>query len=182
MKEAATVSNPIIVNAKPETQKDALANLLAFVGSREQRLADSADNRAVSSISRIKKCFGWLTVHGTLFRGMSLELRLPVITVGKVTRFMSYDQEHIAIVDEFVENGENDPEVVQEGLEFLQLGGFAHTLSPAARNWKSGILMDRGDIIHPGDYGWKKQLYTAVTARRVLKPQLTSSRHRPSEF
>ncbi len=104
----------------------------------------------------MKKCFGWLTVHGKLFRDMKRELRPLVITVGNVTRFMSYDQAYLAVVDEFVDNGENDPEAVQGVLDFLRLGGFAHTLSPAVRNWKSGILVDRGDIIHSGNCGWKK--------------------------
>lgn len=94
VEEAATVSKPIIVNAKSGAQEDAWANLLAFSkeGRQEQRFADSADNRPILSIPRMKRCFGWLTVHGTLFRGMSRELRPPVMTVGKVTRSMSYDQ------------------------------------------------------------------------------------------
>ncbi|KAK3935042.1 hypothetical protein QBC46DRAFT_462308 [Diplogelasinospora grovesii] len=136
---------------------------------REQRFAQRADRRPILSIPRMKKCYGWLTVHGNLFHGMSRKLRPQVVTAGKVTRSMSYDQEYLAVVDEFVEEGENDPEVVQEVLDFLRLGGFAHTLSPAARNWKSGVLIDRGNIIHPGDYCWNKQLYVAITARRVLK-------------
>jgi hypothetical protein len=51
----------------------------------------------------------------------------------------------------------------------MRLGGFAHTLSPAARNWKSGVLIDRGDIINTGDYGWNKQLYVPRTASMVLR-------------
>jgi hypothetical protein len=37
---------------------------------------------------------------------------------------MSYDHEYIALVSQFVEEGENDPEVVQKMLEFLWEGGL----------------------------------------------------------
>jgi hypothetical protein len=64
-------------------------------------------------------------VHGKLFRDISWGLpdgddetvifvdgRPQVVTSGRVTRWMSYDQEYLAVVDEFVEEGENNPEVV----------------------------------------------------------------------
>lgn len=157
--ERAASGSPVMVNPNPKTKEDALANILAFSneGRREQQPAQRP--KPILSVPRMKKCYGWLTVDSTLFRGLSRELWPPVIYSGSVKRSMSYDQEYIALVSEFVEEGDNDPEVVQDVLDFLWEGAFAHTLSSAARNWKSSVLTDLGDIINPGDYAWKEHLY-----------------------
>ncbi len=47
---------------------------------------------------------------------------------------------------EFVEDGGNDPDVVQGVLDFSCHVGFGHTEMMFARNWKSGVLVDFLDI------------------------------------
>ncbi|OIW29682.1 hypothetical protein CONLIGDRAFT_654182 [Coniochaeta ligniaria NRRL 30616] len=169
--EQAAGESPITVDLDAKTKADVLANVLAFSneGRREQQRQCAQRPKPISSIPRMKKCYGWLTVDSNLFRSVSWELRPPVVYSGRVKRSMSYDQEYIAIVSEFIEEGENDPEVVQKVLEFFWEVGFAHTLSPAARNWKSGVLTDLGDIIQPGDYDWKEQRHRPVKAHSVLR-------------
>lgn len=172
VEQAVTASKPILVNANPATQEEAIANLHAF--SDESRLVGQSEQnsrmRPVSSIPRMRKCYGWLSLNSKVFRGLSLTLRAPTLTVSKITRSILPDKEHIAIIYEYIEEDENSPAVVDEALEFFWLAGFSHTLSPAARNWKSGVLVDLADIVHPGGYGWIKQLYGPRTARRILRP------------
>ena len=65
----------------------------------------------------------------------------------------------MAIVCEYVEEGENDPVTMQEGVDFFWLTGFSRTHSPLAGNWKSGVLVDFSDIVSPYGYGWQAKLY-----------------------
>ncbi|KAL2022665.1 hypothetical protein VTK56DRAFT_4746 [Thermocarpiscus australiensis] len=169
VEQAAAASRPVLVKANPETREDAQANLRAF--SHDARLKQPPQEgplQEITTIPRMRKCYGWLTLHGEVFRGLHSELRPPVLTVSKVKRFMSPSKEYIGIVYEYIDEAENDPDVVQKALDFFWLAGFGHTLSPAARNWKSGVLVDLADIVHPGGYGCKKQLYGPRTVRRML--------------
>jgi hypothetical protein len=118
----------------------------------------------------MKKCYGWLTLKSEVFSGLSLKLAPPVLKVDKMTRFIypGKGKEYTAIVYEYVEEGENDPDAVQQALNFFWLTGFGGTLSQLAQNWKSSVLIDLCDIAPPRGYGWHKQLYKPSSARQVL--------------
>jgi hypothetical protein len=107
----------------------------------------------------MKKCYGWLTLTGHVLKGLHLRLRAPVLTIDKVTRSIAADKEYIAIVYEYVEEGDPDPELMQEALDFFWLAGFSRTYSPLLKNWVSRVLVDLSDIIPPRGYGWKPKLY-----------------------
>lgn len=76
VEQTAAASHPILVNAKLTTWDDAVANLAAF--SDEARLKQSlpADHgsvppprlRQISTIPRIKRCYGWLAILGKVFQ------------------------------------------------------------------------------------------------------------------
>ncbi|KAJ2898885.1 hypothetical protein MKZ38_003605 [Zalerion maritima] len=177
--EAAATSSPILVNADPETQDDAFANLRAFSleGRRrreqdQQLVQEESSMRMISSIPRVRKCYGWLPLKTEVFRGKIPVLRPPpAITIDKINRFISADEKtYFAIVYEYIEDeGGNDPNEVQQALDFFRLAGFSHTIAPGARNWKQGVLIDLADIVYPGGFGWFGQLYKPRVARRVLK-------------
>ncbi|KAF4448118.1 hypothetical protein F53441_8434 [Fusarium austroafricanum] len=115
-----------------------------------------------------RKCFGWLRLSGDIFRRFPLEMRAPSYKVSKIQRSMSSSRNYIALVYEYVEEGENDEAVVEDVDRFFWLAGFSHTISPSAENWKSGVLVDLADIVYAGGYGWKKQFYRARTADWIL--------------
>ncbi len=60
------------------------------------------------------KYYGWLTLNGQVCRGLRPRLKPPVITVSKSTRSMSPDKDYIAIVHEYVEEGENNLDDIQK--------------------------------------------------------------------
>ncbi|KAG7291120.1 hypothetical protein NEMBOFW57_001130 [Staphylotrichum longicolle] len=165
--QEAAASRAVLVNAKPTTWDDAVANLAAF--SDEARLAQPAraDHASVmpprfhqvSTIPRMKRCYGWLTIPGHVLRELDWSLRPPPVQVDMIKRHLAFDREYIAIVYEFVEEGESDPDTVQKALDFFWLAGFSRTFSPLSKNWKSGVLVDLSDIIPPRGYGWKADLY-----------------------
>lgn len=81
---------------------------------------------------------------------------------------MSPDKEYMAIVYEYVEEGENDPDTVQQALDFFWLAGFSGTLSQLPQNWKSSVLIDLSDIVPPCTYGWHASCYKPTPARLLL--------------
>jgi hypothetical protein len=167
VEQAAASSRPIMVIANPSTWEDALCNQIAF--SDEARLAQpspdqlapDSDLRPITSMPRLRKCYGWLTLKSEVFSGLSLKLAPPVLQVDKVTRFLhpGKGKEYMAIVYEYVEEGENDPDTIQQAFDFFWLAGFCTTLSQLPKNWVSGVLVDLCEIVPPRGYGWKWQLY-----------------------
>ncbi|KAF5619782.1 hypothetical protein F52700_11610 [Fusarium sp. NRRL 52700] len=132
-------TTPIMVNASPRTKDEALANLYGFSneGRQMNTSAQGAHLEEIVTIPRIRKCYGWIEVSGHILQDLPKDLRPPVLQ----------------LVYEYVEEGENHPDVVEQVDKFLWLAGFSHSSSPAARNWKSGVLVDLSDIIHAGGYG-----------------------------
>ncbi|KJZ70542.1 hypothetical protein HIM_10086 [Hirsutella minnesotensis 3608] len=170
VQEAAAESTTILVNANPRTRDEALANLLAFSTEGRQLQASSEHSgiTAISSIPRITKCYGWLKFSGRVFFRMPVSKRAPTIRVDKITRNLSPDREYTAIVYEYIEEGDNNPAVVEEVDRFLWLAGFGHTISPAARNWRAGVLVDHSDIVHPTGFGWHRNFYGPRNADMIL--------------
>lgn len=168
--KAAITSTPIRVKAKPQTQDDALNNLFAF--SDEGRLAQSdtgsAETVPIVSMPRTRKCFGWLRLSGDMLCRLPLDLKAPSFTISKIQRSMSSNMNYIALVYEYIEEGENEKAVVEYVDRFFWVAGFGHTISPSAQNWKEGVLVDLADIVHIGGYGWKKELYKPRTADLIL--------------
>ncbi|KAF5020299.1 hypothetical protein F66182_7675 [Fusarium sp. NRRL 66182] len=117
---------------------------------------------------RTRKCFGWPRFNSDIVRCLPLELKAPSFKISKIQRSMSSDKNYITLVYEYIEEGENDETVVGDVDRFFWLAGFGHTISPPAKNWKSGMLVDLADIVHVGGYGWKKQLYKPRTADMIL--------------
>ncbi|KAK3944262.1 hypothetical protein QBC46DRAFT_361214 [Diplogelasinospora grovesii] len=147
---------PILVDPCPETKEAAEANLFAF--SREVRLQQSGAFDAslfqVTVVPRMRQCFGWLKLTGRdLLRLLPRKLLPPYIKVSGVRRSIRQDACYTAVVCEFVEEAENDPEVVQQVLDFFWCVGFSHIMTPKASNWKNGVLVDLSDIVHPRGYG-----------------------------
>ncbi|KAI8715365.1 hypothetical protein NCS52_01043900 [Fusarium sp. LHS14.1] len=139
--KAATESRPIRVLASPKTKQEARYNLFWF--SDEARLAsfpDDLEAAEITSMPRFRKCYGWVKFGG----------------------------EYTAIVYEYIEEGENDGVVVEEVDRFCWRTGFSHNMSPATRNWKSGVLVDLAGIIYARGYGWHEATYKPWTADMIL--------------
>ena len=181
VERAAAASRPIQVIDNPFYWDDALDNQAAFSDearlgppSPSQQDSDSAalgpdsdagaSLRPVTTMPRMRKCYGWLALRGDALWGFPWWLKPPILKVSKVTRCIQPDREYTAIVYEYVDEGENDVETVQEALDFFWRAGFGRTSSQLAKNWKSSVLVDLCDIIPPRGYGWHGQRYKPVSA------------------
>lgn len=169
---AAGISPPIILSANPKTKHDAKANLHAFSNEgRERRPPPSNEDSKtieITSMPRMKKCYGWLPFDGKIFFRMPRELRPPSLKVGKIKRNMSSEKEYIAIVYEYVEEVENSKGVVEKVSEFLWRAGFSHNDSPGKKNWKNSVLVDLSDYVHPRGYGWHPRCYEPLKGDEIL--------------
>lgn len=147
-----------------------MANLLAFSDEPYpgQQAAQGSKLAQIQSIPRITKCYGWLRFSGQVFLQMPMRTRPPSIVVSKEHRSFSPNKEYLAIVYEYIEDGENDPAVVEQVADFFHLTGFSFASSPLEKNWKHGVLVDFSDIIHPGGFGWARQLYGPRKAEAIL--------------
>ncbi|KND88040.1 hypothetical protein TOPH_07334 [Tolypocladium ophioglossoides CBS 100239] len=121
--QAAAKSKPIRIHANPQTQQEALDNLYAFSDEVRLRQSSPESSRTVSitSIPRIRKCYGWLRLSGNVFHALPLELKAPSFKIDKIQRSMSFDREYIALVYEYIEEGRNNEAVVEEVDRFLAI-------------------------------------------------------------
>ncbi|KAH7008898.1 hypothetical protein EDB80DRAFT_751445 [Ilyonectria destructans] len=183
MAQAAADSRSIHVHANPQTQNEALDNQFAF---SDENLAQSsqADSKPASpstidpespnsvpitSMPRLRECYGWMKLPGEIFHDLPMDLCVQPYTVSKVKRSVDSREEYIAVIYEYIEEGGNDPFVVEEVDRFFWLTGFCHTVSPAARNWKSGVLIDLADMIDADGFEWDPTLYRPWKASWILK-------------
>ncbi|KAL7948141.1 hypothetical protein V8C42DRAFT_363564 [Trichoderma barbatum] len=177
MKESiahATAESPIVVKASPTTREDAWANQVAFSEDWRLRQQDnftkaSVKTKPISKMPRMRKCHGWLNIDSKMLLACPRVLRAPSLCIDNLRRQMPSSSDYIAIIYEYVEEGENDHVVVEEVLEFLWLTGFSLTSSPQEKNWKSGILLDLCDIVSPRGFGWKNHRYGNRDAARILR-------------
>ncbi|KAK7414171.1 hypothetical protein QQX98_006957 [Neonectria punicea] len=113
--QAAITSTPIRVHTNPQTQDEALDNLFAF--SDEGRLAQSdpgsAETVPIVSMPRTRECFGWRLSGNTVY-SLPLNLKAPSFTISKIQRSMPSNRNYVALVYEYIEEGDNDEAVVED--------------------------------------------------------------------
>ena len=163
---------PILAHPQPETEEAAKANLFAFADETRQKNAalEASDRLPITTAPRLRQCYGWMQFTSEeLWNRLPRKLRPPYLKVDRVERFIEPDVLYTAVVYEFVEEGENEPEVLGSVLDFLRHVGFIHCWSPKANNWKSGVLVDHSDIVQPNGYGWTKKRLGCVTAEHILR-------------
>ncbi|PHH69132.1 hypothetical protein CDD82_7978 [Ophiocordyceps australis] len=172
MMEASLQQGAIALLNRPTTNHDARFNYYAFCNqSREQKLPNRAvlDNpMVISSMPRMVRCYGWLQFDGSRFTSLPFPLQPLSPNIEGVRRQILRDEEYIALVYEWIEDGENTPAAVEDVARFLWRAGFCLSHSPLARNWKSGMLVDHSDLIHVGGLGWKEHFYGRTSAEDVL--------------
>ncbi|KAI1767842.1 hypothetical protein GGR53DRAFT_480917 [Hypoxylon sp. FL1150] len=167
LEAALEEKSPIFVNAKPRTKQDAVDNTLAFASDGNQIFG--GNTTPISSIPRMRKCFGWLKIDGHTIYSWPRKLHPKPYNDHKLGhRGIIHDEQHIAIIYEYVEEGENDRAVVDEVAKFLWLTGFHFIVDTSARNWKSGVLLDLSDIVHVTGYWWRRPWYILRPASRIL--------------
>lgn len=81
---------------------------------------------------------------------------------------MTGDGHHVAIVYEYINEGENVAETVEEVATFLWRAGFTFTNYASEGNWKSGVLVDMSEIVHVHGHGWKESGFGPRDAKRLL--------------
>lgn len=147
-------------------------NLLAFsTEGRQEQLVKDADAIEITSIPRMKKCFGWLKIDGEQFFKLHWRLRPEVVKLRNVAdRQILPDRQYFAIVYEYIPEGDNDRGQMQQVLDFLWRAGFDFCQSLRKENWKSGVLVDLSDIISPVGYSWHKNSYRRADASHAFLP------------
>ncbi|EHK16133.1 uncharacterized protein TRIVIDRAFT_195990 [Trichoderma virens Gv29-8] len=167
--------SPILVNAAPTTRKDALNNHYAFSIEGHIRLQDKlketpmTNTKIISEAPRLRKCYGWPNFKGRIIRNAHPSLWPPPLHIDKVDREMPLNRDYIAIVYEYIKDGENGPAIVKQMLEFLWFTGFSLVDSPHARNWTSGVLLDLCDVVPPRRSSWKSSNYGIRDVEMVLR-------------
>ncbi|KAJ9143277.1 Six-bladed beta-propeller, TolB-like protein [Coniochaeta hoffmannii] len=167
-------THPVLLYPDPKTHEDAMANVFAF--AEENRLnppgpeARERDRLVpITSIPRMAKCYGWLRFNtDEILPRIPRKLRPRGVVIEKAERYIEPGKEHIAIVYEYIEDGENDPSKVEEFLEFMYLAGFCFA-SSHGRNWKHSILVDHSDFIGIASYGWHRSRYRKLPVSYVLR-------------
>ncbi len=161
---------PILINPDPETRQAGEKNLFAF--SDEVRQKDkkrSSSLLRITEVPRLRQCYGWTKFTGKELRSLvPRELWPPTIHVNRKLSRRFEDEVYFAIVYEFVEEGGNEPDVVQSVLDLFWRTGFSNAPITLARNWKSGVLVDLSDVVDPFGYGWLKIKYRHRKPEDVL--------------
>ncbi|KAK3901738.1 hypothetical protein C8A05DRAFT_34570 [Staphylotrichum tortipilum] len=166
---------PVLVDPSPASAAAATINMFAFCDeTRGRNAAEPPANDKlveVTTMPRMRRCFGWMRFRGIeLLRRMPADLHPPMsLMVGKVERCIDADLTYMALVYEFVEEGENDPAAMQEVLDFLWRAGFAYAPVTKAENWTSSVLLDHSEIVGCGEHGWDERLFGHRTAKEVLR-------------
>jgi hypothetical protein len=164
---------PILVHARPVGYEDAVDNILAFSAEgRQRQQVKDADGVQISSVPRMKKCFGWLKIDGEhLYNLPQRRLRPISVRLPKYgDRCIVRGQRHFAIMYEYVPEGDNDRGQMQQVLDFLWRAGFEYTQTLQKENWKSGVLVDLSDFRSPLDDGWHPKGYGRRDASRAFLP------------
>jgi hypothetical protein len=162
--------------ANPSTLEDARVNLFGFAEEvwrtrkRESSGTNAPDLVEVVEMPRFAKCYGRLHFdRREVFPRMPRRVLPHSVRVGKHRRSLPPERDtFVAIVYEYVEDGENHVEAVEKVADFLWLAGFSFALQPLAKNWRSGVLVDHSDIVGPGFYGWQKPYYIRHSAKDIL--------------
>ena len=156
-----TETLPIRLHAEPHTFDDAADNLMAFCAEwRERQEIKNADAVQISSLPRMKKCFGWLKVDEAQLCAVPGPLGPTVVKLhGCADMSFPEDRQYFAIVYEYIPEGENDTGQMQLVLDFLWRAGFDFSQSLRKENWKSGVAVDFSDFISPMGYCWNERRY-----------------------
>lgn len=109
--QASTEGRSIRVNTNPRAHDEATTILIAFSreGQLEQQSTQDSKTIPISLVPRMRKCYGWLKLRGQMLLGIHMALRAPPPKISKMRRILSSDEVYVAAVDEYVEEGDNDP-------------------------------------------------------------------------
>lgn len=172
--QAAADGSAIMVIADPKTREEAQSNFCAFAnGQRKGSPAtDQSSLAAISSMPRIAQCYGWLEFDVRTMNQIP-ERNWPDFCIldkrkGYGRRIYD-DTAYTGIVYEYIEDDHNDPVVVQEMAKFLWLAGFSIVDCSLARNWRSSVLVDHCDIVHPNGYAWRQKDYGMRPIDEILQ-------------
>jgi hypothetical protein len=138
-------------------QKRIRQNYLAFSKESKAGKKGSGKTKTISSMPRMAKCYGWLDISGeTLYSETMIDNGLypPYDIIEKLERSMARDEEHFAIVYEWLDEGRNEPAIVEEVADFLTRVGFCFVLITKRDNWRQGVLVDHSDVVCYRGYGW----------------------------
>ncbi|KAI0173377.1 hypothetical protein GGR52DRAFT_542896 [Hypoxylon sp. FL1284] len=134
----------ILINPNPKTKLDALKNTFMFSQEGRQAGLSNVDFEpmVISSMPRMRQCYGWVKINRSILNTWPRNSRPENRNIEKVTRTVSSNKDHVAIIYEYIDEPEsdNDSAVVEETSDFLWRAGFGYSTASLARNWKEWRL------------------------------------------
>jgi hypothetical protein len=143
--------SPIMVRGKITTQEEMKSNLRCF---SEQGLSDpyrGEDAVPMPSADNIRRCYGWIRLPRE-----SLAPDFHNARAYSNPDFYEESTHYYALVYDYVKCSQPEQEyAAQDNLDFFYHAGFRFS-SIRPSNWRSGKLVDFGDLLSPfRDYPWK---------------------------
>lgn len=189
MMEASLDVDPVLVYDQPMGRKDAIENYFSFC--EENCCPNLLPNNAkpvtlpgvkyISTMPRLTKCHGWLKLRKDLWSGLPDDMQASHEDPSKVKRLMASHLDCIGIVYELIEDGESDAAAIEELDRFLWQAGFAFTIAPNLKDWKSGIMIDHAGIVHVRGYGWNEDDYMKRSVEEMLAESCARMHSREDE-
>ncbi|KAJ4161591.1 uncharacterized protein LMH87_007622 [Akanthomyces muscarius] len=136
--------DPVLVYPEPCDWREGYENMLAFSDEWRRKgspCSASTPMTEITSMPRIRKCYGWIKIAGDILYQLPPLWQPPHLKIEKIPRQIERNKEYTALVYEYVEEGENNAEVIQESLNFFRDAGFSHTRISLARNWKKRVYL-----------------------------------------
>lgn len=123
-----------------------------------------------TSTPRLRQCFGWTKVNESQLFALPWARRPPCFTVRNQLRALRRDEDHFAIVYEFVpERAAGALATVAElqpQLDFFWLVGFCFAPVMRTEEWhRFGLFMDMSDLVNPWSAGWSDKIYRRFVVR-----------------
>ncbi|KAL7963226.1 hypothetical protein V8C34DRAFT_267572 [Trichoderma compactum] len=176
MMETAIANDPVLINQRPYGRVDAHDNYFSF--SEENAIAKlglSADSETlpegsilITDMPRMVKCYGWVKFNSDMLEGLSINMQATHDEPQKVSKLVGSHMDCIAIVYEFIEEGQNSMVKVGKVDNFLWFAGFAYANEPEEKSWRSSVLVDHSEIIHLRGYGWNEEDYMDRSAEQII--------------
>ncbi|KAK0655507.1 hypothetical protein B0T16DRAFT_397138 [Cercophora newfieldiana] len=168
----------VYINPEPKTHQDALANLAILSGECCDENLQSNRRKPLTLNIRTSQCFGWFEVQPRIV--LALFKKLPrkeyklVPQLQRACDGLDGSERYVAVVYEYVPEGDLDAEIVQRHLDFFYLAGFG--LMPfREQNWRGNVLVDHSDLIPPHIVKWWKPHYGRMEVGWYLEELRKSS-------
>ncbi|KAL6807587.1 hypothetical protein GGI42DRAFT_318396 [Trichoderma sp. SZMC 28013] len=175
MMGTAIANGAILIYDRPYGRMDAYQNYFSFTEENAiDKLGLSVDSELpegallITDMPRMATCYGWIKFNSDILEGLSINMQATHDDPEKVRKLVGSHMDCIAIVYEFIEEGQNSMTQVGKVDNFLWYAGFAYANEPEEKSWRSSVLVDHSEIVHLRGYGWNEEDYMDRSAEQII--------------